>query len=134
MSCVFGEFGSEEEKKRFLLLWFFFYCARDQFPDEELSMVTSWLPTEWLVLTEVETLLWRAGCSLVRSLDLAMSKFVFLCLDVDCGIILLRGLKSWSLPPQLHAIRPHTSCCRYSEYVGNRRQDYEFCYFYRLWR
>lgn len=69
--------------------WIFFYCARDQFPDEELSMVTSWLPTEWLVLIEVKTLLRRAGYSLVRSLDLVMGKFVFLCLDLDCGIIII---------------------------------------------
>ena len=43
---IFGEIGSEEEEERFLLLEFFFDCATDQFPDDEFSMVTSWLLTD----------------------------------------------------------------------------------------
>ena len=88
---IFGEIGAEEEEERFLLVeFFFFYCATDQFPDDEFSMVTSWLSTDWLMLTEVETFFRRAGCSLVM-LDLVLAKFVFLFLyvDVDWGIIMI---------------------------------------------
>jgi len=128
LCCVLANLVRKKRRRGFFYL-VFFYCARDQFLDGVLSMVTSWLPTEWLVLTRVETLLRRAGCSLVRSLDLVLAKFVFLCLYciVDCGIIIIamksRGVR-WD---------KHTSCCKYSEYVGKRRRDYSFCYLYRLW-
>lgn len=71
------------------------------------------------MLTEVETLFRRAGCSLVMSLGLVLDKFVFLLLDVDCGIIII-AIKSRLLPPQRRAIREHTSYCRYSEHVDKR--------------
>jgi len=119
---IFSKFCTEEAEERFFLLGFFFNWAKDQFIYEELSMITSWLSTEWLVLTEVETLLRWAGCSLVRSLDLVTAKFVFLFLDVDCGIII--AIKSRSLLPQRRVIRQHTSCCRFSECVGKRLWDY----------
>lgn len=38
-------------------------------------------------MISVETLFRRACCSFVMSLDLVLTKFVFLFLDVDCGII-----------------------------------------------